>query len=103
MGYGLDHPGPGLMLTRSMGDQIAHAAGCTHEPEVHSRDLTRDDSFLVIASDGVWDVLDNDSVCDTIHRRLRAVDSSGNDEEIEKAVHAACEDVLESALAGWAA
>jgi serine/threonine protein phosphatase PrpC len=32
--------------------------------EMMQRELTRDDDFLVMASDGLWDVLRNKDVCD---------------------------------------
>ncbi|KAG5176944.1 phosphatase 2C-containing protein [Tribonema minus] len=50
----------GLAMSRSIGDVIAHAAGVSAQPEVVEHCLDRDagDAFLVLASDGVWDVLD---------------------------------------------
>lgn len=38
--------------------QIAHGVGVTHEPEITEVDLnTSTDLMLILASDGVWDVL----------------------------------------------
>lgn len=34
----------------------------TCEPEMAEKDLARDDEYLVLASDGLWDVLKNDEV-----------------------------------------
>lgn len=43
--------------------QIAHSVGVTHEPEVVEVDLdARMDVMLVLASDGVWDVLSADDI-----------------------------------------
>lgn len=55
-------PSPGLMLSRSIGDGMASSVGCTAQPEVISLALRPGaDAFLVVASDGVWDVLGNDA------------------------------------------
>lgn len=52
------------MLSRSIGDGMATSVGCTAEPEVTAMDLRPQvDGYLVTASDGVWDVLDNTDVC----------------------------------------
>lgn len=38
--------------------QMAHSVGVTHEPEIAEFDLDpRNDVMLVLATDGVWDVL----------------------------------------------
>jgi protein phosphatase 1G len=42
----------------------------TAEPDVLTQRLTRDDSFLVLACDGIWDVMDNQQVVDFVHQRL---------------------------------
>ena len=51
---------PGIAITRSFGDDIAHSVGCTSVPEVRCYTLSPGmDKCLVVASDGVWDVLSN--------------------------------------------
>ncbi len=58
---------PGLLLSRSLGDLMASTVGCTATPEVSFATLRPHvDIFMVLASDGVWDVLSNDQVggCD---------------------------------------
>lgn len=34
----------------------------TCEPEITEKEITKDDEYLVLASDGLWDVLRNDEV-----------------------------------------
>lgn len=81
-------PSPGLLLSRSIGDEMATSVGCTSRPEITYMALRpHKDHYLVIASDGVWDVLSNDVVA-------QAVTSTGNPEE-------ACAQVLDAALAEW--
>jgi serine/threonine protein phosphatase PrpC len=47
--------GPGLMMSRSFGDQSGHKVGMTAVPEV--KHLTKDDHhrFLILGSDGLWE------------------------------------------------
>jgi hypothetical protein len=55
--------GPGLMISRSLGDIMATSVGCTSEPEVtYTTLIPGRDQFVVIASDGIWDVLTNEQV-----------------------------------------
>lgn len=54
---------PGLLLSRSLGDLMAATVGCTSDPEVTYATLRpRRDRFVVLATDGVWDVLTNEQV-----------------------------------------
>ncbi len=48
---------PGIAITRSLGDLIAHKIGVIAEPEVTTKDVEEDDKFVVMGSDGVWDVM----------------------------------------------
>jgi CRP-like cAMP-binding protein len=47
-----------------MGDAIAEELGVTAEPEMLARDITPDDKIIVLASDGVFEFLTNQSVID---------------------------------------
>ena len=58
---------PGLAMTRSIGDMAATSVGVTARPEITVfPNLTPDDKFLVIASDGLWDRLTNHEIMTTI-------------------------------------
>ena len=57
---------PGCAFTRSLGDAVAEQIGVTAEPELLNKELTREDKFLVVASDGVWEFLTNQSVTDMV-------------------------------------
>ena len=52
-----------MLLCRAIGDDLATSVGCTARPTVRHRRLQPGDCYLVIASDGVWDVLTNEQVC----------------------------------------
>jgi serine/threonine protein phosphatase PrpC len=57
---------PGLAMSRSLGDQVAHSVGVSSVPEVTEFILDSDDRFLVIATDGVWEFLSNQEVVDIV-------------------------------------
>ncbi|KAK9828917.1 hypothetical protein WJX72_002777 [[Myrmecia] bisecta] len=61
----------GLQVTRSLGDADLKADGLTAEPEVASYELTADDEFLIIASDGLWDKLRNDEAVGLVHDTVK--------------------------------
>eukprot|EP00301_Raphidiophrys_heterophryoidea_P024913 c8228_g1_i1.p1 GENE.c8228_g1_i1~~c8228_g1_i1.p1 ORF type:complete len:366 (+),score=82.32 c8228_g1_i1:147-1244(+) len=51
-------PAPGLAMSRSIGDELAHSVGVSCKPEIitHDIDLSRD-RFMILASDGVWEFI----------------------------------------------
>jgi serine/threonine protein phosphatase PrpC len=51
-------------MTRSFGDQIAASVGVLAEPEILEWNLTVDDKFLILASDGVWEFIESEEVVD---------------------------------------
>jgi serine/threonine protein phosphatase PrpC len=56
----------GLMLTRSLGDRWFRAVGVIATPDVFVRALGPRDRWLVVASDGLWDELDNGEVASVV-------------------------------------
>ena len=46
---------PGLNVSRSLGDIIAHSAGVSSQPEFTHTQLDKKDEFLILATDGVWE------------------------------------------------
>ncbi|DAZ93607.1 TPA: hypothetical protein N0F65_003657 [Lagenidium giganteum] len=57
---------PGLAMSRSLGDAVAHTAGVTSEPEFFTRMLDESDRCLVVATDGLWEFMSNEEVVDII-------------------------------------
>lgn len=53
---------PGLAMSRSLGDAVAHTAGVISEPEFFTRFLDENDRCLVIATDGLWEFMSNEEV-----------------------------------------
>ncbi|CAN7009710.1 unnamed protein product [Brassica rapa subsp. trilocularis] len=53
---------PGLAMARAFGDFCLKNFGLISVPDVSFRRLTEKDEFIVLASDGIWDVLSNEEV-----------------------------------------
>ena len=51
---------PGLAMTRSIGDRIAHSVGVSDEPEFKNYAYDGNEKFIIIASDGIWEYLHGD-------------------------------------------
>lgn len=74
---------PGLAMARALGDFCLKKYGLSATPQIRHRRLTEEDEFIVLASDGIWDVLSNEAV-------VRIVASAYPKETAAKAlVHAA--------------
>jgi len=58
---------PGLNMSRSLGDAIAHSScGVSAHPDVLVRPLTSDDRALLVASDGIWEVISPDEAAEIV-------------------------------------
>ncbi|KAK7311413.1 hypothetical protein RJT34_09545 [Clitoria ternatea] len=57
---------PGLAMSRAFGDFMLKDHGIIATPDISYRTLTPSDKFIVLASDGVWDVLSNSQVCSIV-------------------------------------
>lgn len=60
---------PGLAMSRSVGDLVASSVGVIPEPgkllltlEFRETELSEEDKFIILASDGVWEFIDNEEV-----------------------------------------
>lgn len=49
----------GLAMSRSLGDAIVHKCGVSAEPETIDHTIVEGDEFLILATDGIWDVVDS--------------------------------------------
>lgn len=65
-----------LAVTRALGDwemkfPLGSASPLTAEPDVQQLVLTKDDEFLIIGCDGIWDVMSSQYAVSFVRQRLR--------------------------------
>uniref|UniRef100_A0A4W3GU49 Protein phosphatase 1B n=1 Tax=Callorhinchus milii TaxID=7868 RepID=A0A4W3GU49_CALMI len=71
-----------LAVSRALGDfdyKCVHGKGPTEqlvspEPEVYAIERTDEDQFIILACDGIWDVMANEEICDFVKSRLEVTD-----------------------------
>ncbi|KAI3797523.1 hypothetical protein L1987_32781 [Smallanthus sonchifolius] len=78
---------PGLAMARALGDFCLKDFGLISDPQVSYRHLTEEDEFVVLATDGIWDVLSNEEVIEIV----------ASTESHSRAAQA----VVESAVRAW--
>lgn len=62
---------PGLAMTRSIGDTVLNPYGGAAVPEMTFLRMSEKDSFLIVASDGVWEFMPSQEVVDFVGRLRR--------------------------------
>ncbi len=55
-----DEEVPGLAMSRSFGDEIAHTVGVISEPEIFDYNFVHEDKFILLGSDGIWEFISSD-------------------------------------------
>ena len=78
------------MVSRSIGDQLAHTVGCSPEPSITAVHLDHNVRFVVLASDGIWDSMKNEDVVNMVDEKIDHLDE-------------ACEEIVQMAIAEWEA
>ena len=68
---------PGIAMSRSIGDFIASTLGVIPEPKFTEEKIDNDCRFLVVASDGVWEFLDNNRVAEIVIPFYKKKDPDG--------------------------
>lgn len=62
---------PGLAMSRSLGDDVAHSVGVSNEPEITVHKIDNDDDlFLMYASDGIWEFIPNETAATIVLDKL---------------------------------
>ena len=64
--WNTDMNGPGLAMSRSFGDEIAHKIGVVVDPEILEYFCLKEDKFIILGSDGIWEFISNDEVVDIV-------------------------------------
>ncbi|KAK4770267.1 hypothetical protein SAY87_030799 [Trapa incisa] len=72
-----------LAISRSIGDHYLKPF-VTPEPDVRVVERTHLDEFLILASDGLWDMLSNDHACQIVRRCLKGQNGRRPDQQVAK-------------------
>lgn len=83
--YGL---GPGLAMSRSIGDHAVAEIGVFAEPEITETGITVEDKCIILASDGVWEFISSQEAVSIVHKH-------------SKNATAACKALIAEASARW--
>ena len=92
-------PGPGLMMSRSLGDSIGHDLGMSVEPEVIEIKCKGNEKYLIIASDGLWDKVQDNDVCNIVDKYYECIDDNNTHVDLNEC----CQELLEIAQNNWRA
>ena len=57
---------PGLTISRSLGDTVATTVGVISLPECSTYNLNLDTKYLVVATDGIWEMMQNQEIIDVL-------------------------------------
>ncbi|CAN6877414.1 unnamed protein product [Brassica oleracea] len=74
-----------LAMSRAIGDNYLKPY-VSSEPEVTVTDRTEEDEFLILASDGLWDVVTNEAACAMVHMYLSKRGGRGRRRETPECV-----------------
>lgn len=78
----LNEDAPGLAMSRSIGDKVAAKVGVTYLPEIHQLKFTKNDKFLIVASDGLWEFITNDHAVQIVLKFWMSGDSEAAANEL---------------------
>ena len=53
---------PGLAMSRSFGDKVAHSVGVSAEPEIKEYLFDKNDKFFIVASDGLFEFMSSQEI-----------------------------------------
>ena len=74
--------GPGLAMTRSLGDKVGSRLGVVCTPEVFKYEIKDEDRAFIIASDGLWEYMPNEEVTEAVKELI--MDMRENNENTEE-------------------
>lgn len=61
---------PGLAMSRSIGDDVAHTVGVISSPEITVHEIKSEDAFLLMATDGVWEFIQNEEAISLLEENI---------------------------------
>ena len=78
---------PGIAMSRSIGDKIAHSIGVINEPEIIEFNLDELSKFIILGSDGVFQHLNNNEINDIIFEEKEKIGENVCKKIINKAIN----------------
>jgi len=81
----------GLAMSRSIGDHAVKRIGVIAEPVVTTHELTNEDEFMIIATDGVWEFIDSEEAITIVGQYFAYGDGASR----------ACQGLIEVAASKW--
>jgi len=73
---------PGLAMSRSIGDAVASSVGVICTPEILEFEITPQDKFLVLGSDGIFEFLNNEDIVRIVVPHWKKSDVQGATENL---------------------
>ena len=74
--------GPGLAMTRSLGDKVGAKIGVVCTPEVFKYFIKEEDRAFIIASDGLWEYMNNQEVTNSVKELITNMRNNNENGEI---------------------
>ena len=74
--------GPGLAMTRSLGDKVGSKIGVVCTPEVFKYFIKEEDRAFIIASDGLWEYMNNQEVTNSVKELITNMRNNNENGEI---------------------
>lgn len=81
---------PGIAMSRSIGDFVASSLGVIPEPICFEETIDKDTKFIILASDGIWEFLNNKKVVNIVWPFYEKKDPEG-----------ACKALIKEATDWW--
>ena len=75
--------GPGLAMTRSLGDKVDTRLGVVCTPEVTKYIIKPEDRAFIIASHGLWEYMPNQEVYDFVKELIQSMRQNHNEVDAE--------------------
>jgi protein phosphatase 2C family protein 2/3 len=79
----------GLAMSRSLGDHAVKQVGVIAEPVVTQHEVTEEDDFVILATDGVWEFITSEEAVGIVSANLH------------RGATKACQTLIEAAAAKW--
>jgi len=73
---------PGLAVSRSLGDLAGHDVGVSEIPEISIKNIDPQDEFIVVGTDGIFDVMNSAEIVGFVFERLEEIERDKIADEI---------------------